>query len=479
MRSRLVLAPAVVLLVLPALGLAPVASSDVIRLRSGETVKGRLVIERTNEEVLVIEDFLSGAVREFAWIAVDPADAGRVKKERGIEGDKDATMACDLLEYRLDDGSVVPIKGEIVKEEGGYTYVRNRSQPTEPLKLATNRIVSRTRGECDAQEIYPPEELAERRRAQQNPQDARGWLLFAQYAEAVSAWLPAKEGYEIAAADETFLNREIAKSGAARVEAILRDKEALDTVTQLKVALTSNQWKRVRDGIEGFATKHPSAGEAVKKKVEALKADLVVRRKKFFSEMAGRRVEPIVRNAIKKRVAAKDAEYNAVQGWVKREAEKELFDTLLAEMVKLDAAVTPEEVKTFWEARPKKAWKSARYGAGTRFVEPPKIVPKTGTKAAPSSNNNGGPAPVLKLPEPPTRDEWWKELAVDSRVEFWWAVFAEKSGLFEVDPKKGKIPCDKCDGEGVKAFTLSNGMSGTSLCTRCGGARYDLVVKYR
>ena len=64
-----------VLLVAP----ARPASADVVRLRTGEAIKGRVIVERSNEQVLVIEDYLSGATREIAWQAVDPTDAEKLQ----------------------------------------------------------------------------------------------------------------------------------------------------------------------------------------------------------------------------------------------------------------------------------------------------------------------------------------------------------------------------------------------------------------
>ena len=459
--------------------LAPVVvRGDVIRLRTGETVKGRVVTERTNEQVLVVEDYLAGAEREIAWGAVDPSDASRLQEVLRLGTVGDVTIPCDILSYKLDDGSVVQVRGVVVKEEGGVVFLRNRSQK-EPLQVRKERVVEREKGECDPQEVYAPEELAETKKGELQPQDARTWLNLAQYCEAVGAWAAAKEAYENAAVDETFLNRKIAQEGAARVEAILRDKEALDTLNALKMAMSAEQWKRVRDGIEGFATKHPSAGDAVKKKLESLKTEFTDRRTKALASLAGRRFEVIVRELVRKRVAPKDAEFNTVQGWIRKECVEEAMASLLAELQKADPAVTPEEAKSLWDARPKRAWRNAKYGSGTRFVEPPKILPKTGVKQQPQQNKGGGPAPVLKLPEPPSRDDWWHKLTTDERRDFWWAVFVEKSGLFEVDPKKEKKLCDRCQGDGTLSFTMSNGLSATTLCDRCAGARFDLEVRYR
>lgn len=475
--SRTVLAVALLAL----LGFAPTpASADVVRLRTGESVKGRVLTERTNEQILVMEDYLSGAIREIAWGAVVDEDAERLQRAGGLKFVAQ-TMECDVIVYRLDDGSTATVRGKVTGESDGALVLRNLT--SKDLRIPKNRIVSRSVEECDPQEIYPSEELARKRMEEDPPQDARGWYLYGQYCESVGAWAQAKEAYENAAADDAFLNRKLAQDGAARVASIIKDAEAVRTLIDLRTALGAQLWKRVRDGIEGFAAKHPEAGEPVKKKLETLTTEFAARRAKAFAELAGKRLEPIVKDLVRKKVASKEITYNEIQSWIRTECLKEATERLLREMQAKDPAVTEEELKGFWENRPKRAssWRLARYGSGSFIVEPPKVLPKTGSKAPsqPPRGGNQGPVGQIDLPKPPTRDEWWKDANTDVRAEFWFALFVEKSGLFEIDPKKDRVPCTRCEGDGTITFTLSNGGSVTVLCPRCGGARFDYSVKYR
>lgn len=457
----------------------PGASADVVRLRSGEAIKGRVLRDRSNEEVLVVEDYLAGANRELSWDAVDPADKERIKVLLGIQDVGEVLIPCDLVSYRLDNGSVVVIKCIVLKEEGGFLVVRTLAD--KGMRLAVARVVSRAKGECEPLELYSAAEIADKYKEDLAPSDARTWFSFGQQCEAAGAYAAAKEGYEAAASDEAFLKRKQAQEGAARMESILRDQEAVNEIISLKQGVGAAQWRRVREAIDGFATKHPTIGDAAKKKLEELKTLFAKRRTAHFTAKVADRLEKIVRDdLLKKRVAPKDTAFNDVQGWIRREALEQAFAQLLTELQKSDPAVTAEELKSFWEGREKRAWRTAKYASGTRFFYPPKIMPKTGTKQVqPQRNQGGGPAPVLKLPEPPSRDDWWKGLPTEERVALWWAVFVEKSGLFEIDPKQIKIPCSKCEGEGVKTYTLSNGMQATTLCERCAGARYDISIRYR
>jgi hypothetical protein len=461
------------------------AWGDVIRLRTGETVKGRVVADRSNEQILTVEDYESGGVREFDWGALMPEDEDKIKEMLGLLGIGELTMPCDVVTYRLQNGAETRVYGVIEGEEGGFLKLRNASSK-EPLRIDKRWIISKEKGECDPQVVYRPDELASMwlQDPGKAPADARGWLRYAQYCEGVGAWTQAKEAYEQAAADESFLNRKVAQEGALRIEALIKDEEAIRTINDLKNALGAELWKRVREGIDGFATKHPGAGEPILKRLEGLKAEFAARRAKAMAALAGKRFEPILRELIRKKVQSKEVTFADVQGWLRKECVEEALARLLEELQKRDPATAAEELKGFWDARPKRAnsWRLGRYGSGSFIVEPPKQLPRTGSRAPATTGRQGGQqgaAPQMDLPKPPTRDEWWADAPTDVKAEFWFAMFVEKSGLFEVDAKKDRVPCVRCEGDGTLTFTLSNGGAVTVLCPRCGGARFDYAVRYR
>ena len=189
-----------------------------------------------------------------------------------------------------------------------------------------------------------------------------------------------------------------------------------------------------------------------------------------------------MRELLRKRVSPRDVDFPSIQGWIRKDAITEGLSGLLDEMRKADPTIDENAAKKFWDDRPKKQPRRAKYGSGSRFIEPPKLLPKTGQKQPPqqhNNKNNNGPAPVIKLEDPPNKDDWWKALPAEQRIEFWWAFYVEKSGLFEVDPKREYVMCDKCQGDGKLSWTLSDGTQMEALCTRCGGRRNDIVLKYR
>jgi len=459
------------------------ARAERVPLKTGETIVGRIVAERTNENILVIEDYISGGMREISWDAVVDAAVERIGPPYGRGGVSDVLVKGELIVWRLNTGQG-EIRGVVEKTDAGFVYIRNISAK-DAQKIAIADIVSREPIEIDPQDVWPIQELVDKKKAELDPQDARAWYGFAGYCEKIGAYQDAKDAYDTAATDEAYTQRDLAKQASARMSVLIADKSSLDELRDLRNALSSNLWKRVREAMDTFLTRHPEASDGVKKKVDDLKADFTKKRSAYFATLAGQQFEKIARRLIELRVRAKDAVFNDVQAWVRKDAITEAFDALTKQLQARDAAVTDEETKAFFDARPKKAngWRRVSYDSGSFLIEPAKIKPPSGQPKAPpgssKKNNNNGPQVTIPIPKPPTRDTWWETASAEVRARFWWATFVEKNGLFEVQPKHDRTPCSTCDGAGKLTKLLSGGSSLEYLCPRCGGSQYDQLVVYR
>jgi hypothetical protein len=455
---------------------APAASADVVRLKTGETIKGRVVPERSTEAVVVVEDYATGALREISWPALVESDAERWLEHLGIaDRAGPVEMACEVVTYRVTGGTDV-VSG-VVEREGDPLVIRTGGRTVE---IERSRVVSREAGTCDATEIYTPDELYAAKEQEVAPADARAWFRVAKFAEKVGAYEQAKAAYENAASDPEFLYAEQARGKVAQLDALLKDKEAYETIRDLKVKLSSKQFVRVAEGIKGFSERHPEAGEAVKKALTALEEQYKTQRQATLSKAAGDMLPKIVSRLILARVRPKDVKVTDVLSWAKRELPEEAMVELAGRTAlgRFDPTVTPEEARTLWDARPKRDWKRSSYGAGTFVVEPPKIKPPSGGGGG-GSRRSSGPAVEMEIPKPPTRDSGWEKESADRRRDWMMAHFAETSGLFEVHPKKDRTMCDLCVGTGLMRKVLSTGGELVYLCTRCGGAQFDLTVKFR
>src|SRR5262245_3520309 len=86
------------------------ASADIVRLKSGESIKGKALQERSNEQVLVVEDYISGAFRSFAWDAVDASDRDRIWEDWGWLA-KVGLQKGHRFRQKLEGGEVTEVFG--------------------------------------------------------------------------------------------------------------------------------------------------------------------------------------------------------------------------------------------------------------------------------------------------------------------------------------------------------------------------------
>lgn len=468
--------------------LAPLAGADVIRLRTGESVKCRPLQDRSDDRTLVVEDLLSGAVRAFAWEALDPVDARRIRVESfRWESEASFTVKGHRVVHRLEGGDEEEIYGLIEKEEGGRLSLRRGGQV---LELARAKVVEVTEEVLDPRDIWTPAQLVER---QLEALKASGGELttgqasfdFANYCEWAGALKEALDYYRRAAADPDYLSRATAEERAVKVEALLKDQAALSTLRDLKTKLGSSLFRAVRTGLDGFEAKHPDASEAVKKALESFRATVAATREKYFRRMARWEFAKIAEKLIEAKLREKDVKLADVRSWLKRDLVDKAFEGLAARMAKVDD-VTVDEARGFWDKRwegvVKSGWTRRSYTGGTFIIYPPKIQPpKPRPQPAGGANRGGaqggGAAPVI--PKPPTPDQWWAKAPLSERTQFTMALFASTSGLFEVSEDLERRPCSRCQAAGLINETMQTGAVLTYLCDRCGGAQHDITIKFR
>ncbi|MDA1194624.1 MAG: hypothetical protein O2894_05510, partial [Planctomycetota bacterium] len=456
-------------LILPLLAVAAcispgVADADVVHLRTGETIKGRLLPERSDENVLVVEDYLNGSVRTLAWQVVDQADAQEIQERWGWTNKALASVTAHRLVQQLNNGTQ-SVRGLIVREDEAHYHVMIGGRE---VKIRKADVLEKTEEEMDPRDIWDPEQLVDRfieelrkEELRKDPQvadsnddvdapSARLAWRMAEYAENAGDYARAKTWYTIAANDEGFLNAAIATQRLERVDSVLRDAAALDTIREIRLALSLNSFRRVREMLEEFPTKHPETGELLRNRLEKAKKTFAQDRADFFALEAKINFPKVVQDLIKDKVEEKGVGLADASAWTRRELPEMAFQQLAERFSRRDD-VTPEEARTFWDNRKKSSWRTVTYGSGTFIVNPPKIKPPQRKASGNKKNNNqGGAAPKVTLPKPPTRDQWW-ETEADPKTRGYWllAYFVENSGLFEVAEEPKLTPCPQCIGEGL------------------------------
>jgi hypothetical protein len=467
---------------------APRADAEVVHLRTGETVKGRLLPERSDENVLVVEDYLSGSVRTLAWKVVDKDDTQRIQEAWGWTNKALATITGQRIVQELNNGSQV-IRGLIVKTDETYYHIMMGGTERKVRKAS---VLEKTDELMDPRDIWNPEQLTNRFVTELRKDKAvlaAGWDVdapgaklawrMAEYAENAGDYERARGWYAICANDEDFLNASVAAQRLDRVKGLLRDKEALATIREIRMALSLKNFRKVRTMLAEFPTKHPGAGVLLQDRLEKAQKIFTQRRAAFFTVEAKINFPKLVLKEIKKKVKEKDIGLADASAWTRRELPEIAFQLLSDRFGRKDDVPT-EEARSFWDNRKKSGWRTVTYGSGTFIVKPGKIKPakrRRGNKKR--KNSSGGAAPKVSLPKPPTRDQWWAKSDPKQRMYWIMAFFVENSGPFEVADEPKLTPCPQCNGAGLESQRLQTGDSVKFICRRCAGSQTDKRVKYR
>jgi hypothetical protein len=166
----------------------------------------------------------------------------------------------------------------------------------------------------------------------------------------------------------------------------------------------------------------------------------------------------------------------------------QLEETILTESAeKLEISV--DQVKEAWAKRERKPHK-VHYGDGSWIV-------LGGQDGGLDSNVKGtpvheellpsGPSILTRRKPPPpgepvplgapikTREEWWATATGAERAAFVEGEFVRKTGL--VEKKEESKKCSKCNGKGSVAVNRG-GIGLVCVCSRCHGAKEDVIVQY-
>lgn len=459
------------------------ADEEVVRLESGGAIKGET--GQSTETMLVMEDFVTGALRKLVWEVIHPEDRRRLREKLGFESGTARLMAGHRVRQRLADGTVDDVLGLVISTGPAGTRIKRQGRE---MTIPADQVVEILEEEMDPRDIHTSRELYDAALARMvadgadpNALTSAEHFLIGEEAMWCESLEEAQQHFAAAAADEAYPRAPLARSRLEQIEGLLRDRAAYDALRNIRMAISLRSFGRARTSLAEFEATFAEAGPAVKQRFEDTRTLFDNTRNDYFRKGARLSFVRLLNQLIRPKVREKDIEVSDVMGWMKRGLPEAAFELLAVQFRRNDPDMTVEQAMKFWDERPKAGWPhSATFAGGTFIVFKPKIEPP---KPSPGGGNSGkqksGPQKKFTPPKPPTRDSWWKGADPGERQDWVLAKFALESGLFEVNERHIPTVCAICTGAGLQSVQNSNGTLTQFLCTRCGGARNDIRVRFR
>ena len=268
--------------------------------------------------------------------------------------------------YRLDDGSVEEIRGLVEGETDQVLRLRRNGDVQE---LPKERIVYVEPEPIDARAVWTSEQLVERYLGSMKEKgidvtklSTRDHWALATYAEWAGALQVAREHYAACAADPEYLQKDVAGQRLARVESLIQDSAALQTLKDARMKLPDALLQAHAGGPRRVPREAPAGEPGGTQQVDRLRAELGRARTAYFQDLARRNFLDVVQDLIDDKVREKDVQITDVTSWTRRELPDKAFAKLADKWMKKYDDVTPEEARTSWEGRME--GRSSRPGSG-------------------------------------------------------------------------------------------------------------------
>jgi hypothetical protein len=178
------------------------------------------------------------------------------------------------------------------------------------------------------------------------------------------------------------------------------------------------------------------------------------------------------------RERARSAEsFEAARGWVEDRLADELLGAVHADLQRIAAGITPEDVRRLWDEREGGRVRQASYGLGTWLLgeelalgtpgEEPRAEPEENTQADARKRLEERIRRYLENQEVLRKNQersgteedpetFWKRWDVHARGQWLLAYFVEHGGLFRLERVRF-ANCRECGGTGVREVAFSGG----------------------
>lgn len=345
-----------------------------------------------------------------------------------------------------------------------------------------------------AQEVYTPTQLYEQKLAQTSldDEDLEGHWDLGAYANQIGLYEKAVEHYLKVREIDPAYRAEFVQNQVDRLEVLAKNRRVVDAVKAAKREARFKRFSRALEQLDQII--------AIEDLDPNIKADTILakegvekRRWDYYMVQVRRGYFAMMDNLIGKMARDSKLKLKEAQKELRRELHKKIV-AALADKYGLDQK---KEVEKMWEEREVHGRRTASYGSGTfivlgkapgaqrrqqqlqRQMQRQQQQQRGRNRGRGGRNNNNSNNGQMKMPKPPSKDDWWNKLA-DSGMKGSWmkAYFAENGKKLEVVGER-KYNCQRCGGTGSIKFSGGQGEAIPVTCPRCQGHKHDKGVQYK
>ena len=353
-----------------------------------------------------------------------------------------------------------------------------------------------------ALEAYTQEQLYEQELANLAPgdEDLEAHWDLARFAMDIELYARAVEHLMNVKDIDPAYRGEFVTNQLAKLEVLARNQEVVNAIRGAR----SKAFRRRFDDAIGELDQIMSVetlDPTLKADAELAKEGVLKLRWDYYSKQVVRHYFSMLDNKLGQMGRDRKLKLKEAQNQLRRELHKEIIADL-ATKFGLDAK---KEVEKMWEERKVHAQRRASYGSGTFIVlgkakgaqqrnqQLQRMLARQqqqqrqggrggrGGRGGQGGGQNGQNSfsQPMKLPKPPTKDEWWDKMANgNTRASWMKAYYAENSKKLEVVGER-QLPCQRCGGTGTIKFAGAQGESIPITCPRCQGHRHDKGVAFK
>jgi hypothetical protein len=488
--------------------LAIPAAADTFRLKTGRILHGE--IQNVDPQGFQFRRWENGGSFYLPWGALTSSDAARLRSAFIPVAAARPTVSC--LRIITDQNTVYD--GLLLSETADKLTLKlgDRRIPI-PAKSVKYRVTI----ELDAEKVYTPPELYERRLAELDATTVEGNMIMAEYAMSLGLPTQARGHYvkvkEIDASRQEQIDRYL-----ENFDRRVKEAEAKKLREDILALAATGKFEEAREKLaklqEGYAeTPAVKDIEAFKKKLQE-EEELY---KKNREELLRKKIPPdwyeVMERLIRRKAGERGIKLETARAYVEGNLLSEIKASLASRY-----GIEEGEVEKHWNEReklvPPLGTRSASYGSGTWIIaggQGGAIQVRGGAAGTGTGRTNqppptrwgggsthggrgafdrvfGGRTPTRSgnTPQPQaqakpkeytleTPEEWWQSASWMLRVDWLRALFAEKA--LKVSQRKER-PCPQCGGSGN--VTVSSGGASEELpCKRCHGTKNEVTVLYQ